>query len=140
LARVLAKVWPGKVSSCRGTRGEPSAQLPSTSLVSFIQNHDHIGDRPFGERIGQLVPREASRALAAIYLLSAQVPLIFMGEEWGAKQPFLFFSDMEGELAEKIRKGRADETGKFPGIEAKGTPPDPESEDSFLRSKLRGRP
>ena len=139
LARALAEgmAWQGEIMPSSGeARGEPSPQLPSTAFVSFIQNHDHIGNRPFGERIGHLLPTGAARALAAIYLLSPQIPLLFMGEEWSAKQPFLFFSDMDGELKEKIRQGRADELTKFPGIEARGTPPDPESEESFVASKL----
>ena len=139
LGRALAEgmAWQGEFMPKEGiSRGEPSGHLPSTAFVSFIQNHDHIGNRPFGERIGQLVPPAASRALAAIYLLSPQVPMLFMGEEWAAKQPFLFFSDMDGELADKIRQSRLDELTKFPGAEARGTPPDPVSEESFEASKL----
>ena len=80
-------------------RGGPSAELPPGAFVSFIQNHDQIGNRAFGERLNMLAPPEAMRALASVYLLAPQTPMLFMGEEWGAAQPFLFFCDFSGELA-----------------------------------------
>ena len=95
-------------------RGGPSAGLPPDAFVSFIQNHDQIGNRAFGERLNCLAPPEAIRALASVYLLAPQIPMLFMGEEWGAKQPFLFFCDFSGELAEAVRKGRREEFSRFP--------------------------
>src|SRR5580698_4219652 len=90
-------------------RGEPSAGLPPSAFVAFIQNHDQVGNRAFGDRIGALAPPEAVRAISAVYLLLPQVPMLFMGEEWMASQPFPFFRDFDGELAEAVRKGRRDE-------------------------------
>jgi maltooligosyltrehalose trehalohydrolase len=115
--------------------GEPSAHLPPTAFVSFVQNHDHIGNRPLGERIGQLVPPQAARTLAAIVLLSPQVPLLFMGEEWAASTPFLFFTDPGEALADAIRAGRAEEIKDLPVPEG-ATPPDPIAEATFAASKL----
>jgi maltooligosyltrehalose trehalohydrolase len=120
-------------------RGGPSAELPPISFVSFIQNHDQIGNRAFGERLNALAPPEAMRALAGVYLLAPQIPMLFMGEEWGAKQPFLFFCDYHGELAEAVRKGRREEFSRFPEFadpERVVKIPDPCAEATFLASKL----
>jgi len=139
LGRALAEgfAWQGEFRRNENQPwGEPSAQLPPTAFVSFIQNHDHIGNRPFGERIGQLAPEQAVRTIAAIMLLSPQVPLLFMGEEVGAEQPFLFFSDVGPELADDIRQSRKEEMKELPGLEEKGEPPDPMSEDTFRACKL----
>ena len=96
LGRALAEgfSFQGEVMSYRGgPRGEPSAALPPLAFVSFIQNHDQIGNRAFGERLSAIAPAAAVRAAAAVYLLLPQVPMLFMGEEWAAPQPFLFFCD-----------------------------------------------
>jgi len=139
LARALAEGlgWQGEYMENEGRiKGEPSAHLPPTAFVSYLQNHDQIGNRPFGERISALVPPQAARTLAAIYLLSPQIPMVFMGEEWAASQPFLFFSDVGDDLAEAIRQGRDQELKEFYGHQTSELPPDPMSEDAFLRSKL----
>ena len=120
-------------------RGGPSAGLPPGAFVSFIQNHDQIGNRAFGERLNMLAPPEAIRALASVYLLAPQTPMLFMGEEWGAAQPFLFFCDYHGELAEAVRKGRREEFSRFPEFadpERVAKIPDPAAEATFLASKL----
>ena len=117
LARALAEGfgWQGEHMQHEDVdKGEPSAFLPPTAFVSYIQNHDQIGNRPFGERLTHVVPREAVRALAAIYLLSPQIPLLFMGEEWAAAQPFLYFSDMGEDLADSIRTARRAELERPP--------------------------
>jgi maltooligosyltrehalose trehalohydrolase len=140
LARSLAEglAWQGEWMEHEGrNKGEPSAYLPPTAFVGYIQNHDQAGNRPFGERITELAPREAVRALAAIYLLSPHIPLVFMGEEWGASQPFLFFSDVGEDLAEAIRKARQDELkGTLPPADNRSDPPDPMAEQTFLSCKL----
>jgi maltooligosyltrehalose trehalohydrolase len=73
--------YQGESSRHGKKRGEPSADLPSGAFISFVQNHDQVGNRAFGERIGQLAPPEAVRAAAEIYLLAPQIPMLFMGEE-----------------------------------------------------------
>jgi maltooligosyltrehalose trehalohydrolase len=140
LARALAEGlgWQGEFMQHEGrNKGEPSTHLPPTAFVSYVQNHDQIGNRPYGERIAQLVPVQAARTIAAIYLLSPQIPMLFMGEEWAADQPFLFFSDIGEDLADAIREGRLEEMRDFYDAPPKGTPPDPMAEDTFARSKLR---
>ncbi len=120
-------------------RGGPSAGLPPTAFVSFIQNHDQIGNRAFGERLNSLAPAETIRALASVYLLAPQIPMLFMGEEWGATRPFLFFCDFKGKLADAVRKGRREEFSRFPEFadpERAAKIPDPLAEATFLASKL----
>src|SRR5690349_6989817 len=120
-------------------RGETSTHLPATAFVSFIQNHDQVGNRAFGERLGMLVPGEKLRAVAAVYLLAPQIPMLFMGEEWNARQPFLFFTDFHGDLAEAVRKGRREEFARMPefaGAAREGKIPDPQDPATFERSKL----
>jgi malto-oligosyltrehalose trehalohydrolase len=90
-------------------RGEPSGALPPTGFINFLQNHDQIGNRALGERIDVLADAPALDAALAITLLAPMPPLMFMGEEWGARTPFPFFCDFHGELAEAVRKGRRKE-------------------------------
>ena len=117
-------------------KGEPSAFLPPTAFVAYAQNHDQIGNRPFGERLCHLVGSDRARMCAAIYLLSPHIPQIFMGEEWAAKEPFLFFSDVGDDLAEGIQEGRKAEMDAFPRRAGQVTPPDPMAKASFDASKL----
>src|SRR5262249_31305931 len=93
---------------------EPSAHLPPTAFVNFMQNHDQIGNRAFGERISAIVRSpEALRAANAVLLLAPSPPMLFMGEEWQAPQPFPYFCDFEPELAGKVREGRKREFSRF---------------------------
>ncbi len=135
LAQGLA--WQGEYMKHEGrNKGEPSAFLPPTAFVSYAQNHDQAGNRPFGERVSHLVSPACARLWAAIYLLSPQIPMLFMGEEWGARQPFMFFSDSGEDLANAIRLGREKEMATFPRREGQGAPPDPMAEDTFRTCKL----
>jgi malto-oligosyltrehalose trehalohydrolase len=121
-------------------RGDPSAHLPPTAFVNFLQNHDQVGNRPHGERIAALAPEAAARAATAIVLLAPSPPLLFMGEEWGSTQPFLFFGDYEPELAEAVRRGRRAELEHFTaalGENPGEPPPDPMGEAAFAASRLR---
>jgi maltooligosyltrehalose trehalohydrolase len=139
LARGLGQgfVYQGEPSRNRkgAPRGEPSADLPPLAFVDFLQNHDQIGNRALGERISHFADPAAVRTMEAILLLSPHVPLLFMGEEWGASTPFLFFCDLHGELAEAVRQGRRREFAAFfadPAAEV----PDPLAETTFARSRL----
>jgi maltooligosyltrehalose trehalohydrolase len=113
IARSLGSgfVYQGEASEHRGgkARGEPSGGLPPTAFVNFLQNHDQIGNRAFGDRLENHVKPEAIEAALAITLLAPSIPMLFMGEEWGSKVPFPFFCDFKGGLAEAVRKGRRDE-------------------------------
>jgi 1,4-alpha-glucan branching enzyme len=120
-------------------RGEPSAALPPDAFVAFIQNHDQIGNRPFGDRLTAIASPDAIRAIAAVYLLLPQIPMLFMGEEWGATQPFPFFCDFEPDLADAVRRGRRAEFARFPDFHDPATReriPDPTAEETFAAAKL----
>ncbi len=142
LARALAEgfAYQGEMMPYRGSaRGEPAAHLPPGAFVAFIQNHDQIGNRAFGDRLGRTAKPQAMRALAAIYLLLPQTPMIFMGEEWGAAQPFPFFCDFDGELAEAVRNGRRAEFARFPEFQdpaQRDRIPDPLAQSTFDSAKL----
>jgi maltooligosyltrehalose trehalohydrolase len=142
LGRALAEgfAYQGEMMPYRDApRGGPSAELPPDAFVSFIQNHDQIGNRAFGERLSTLVPPNVIRALASVYLLAPETPMIFMGEEWGAREPFLFFCDFGGALGDAVRKGRLEEFSRFPDFadpERVERIPDPTAEATFLASKL----
>lgn len=142
LGRALAEgfAYQGETMASSGrVRGERSAHLPPGAFVAFIQNHDQVGNRAFGERLGAIAPPQAVRALAAVYLLLPQVPMLFMGEEWCATQPFPYFCDFEGELGEKVRTGRRQEFASFPEFkdpEQRESIPDPQAEETFRSAKL----
>ena len=143
LGRALAEgfAFQGEVMPYRGhPRGEASAHLPPAAFVAFAQNHDQIGNRAFGERLSTLAPPEAVRACAAALLLSPQIPMLFMGEEWAATQPFLFFCDFGAPLAEAVREGRRAEFARFPAFRDPATRariPDPLDETTVASSTLR---
>jgi malto-oligosyltrehalose trehalohydrolase len=143
LARCLAEgfAYQGEVSPfSKEARGEPSGHLPPSCFVDFMQNHDQVGNRAHGERLASLADQDKLRLLASILLLAPSPPLIFMGEEWGCHQPFLFFCDFEGELGDAVRKGRREEFARFAAFadpKARARIPDPLSEQTFKRSVLR---
>jgi malto-oligosyltrehalose trehalohydrolase len=133
LCRSLAAgvAYQGERSPYRGRpRGEPTQHLPPTAFVTFLQNHDQIGNRALGERIHALAPPEAVRAATALHLLAPQLPLLFMGQEWGATRPFPFFSDLGPPLGEAVSEGRRREFARFSAFAdpaARARIPDPQS-------------
>jgi maltooligosyltrehalose trehalohydrolase len=139
LARGLAEgfIYQGQASLYPGSkpRGEPSAHLPPTAFVAFLQNHDQIGNRAFGERLATLADPHALRAAVALLLLMPQIPLLFMGEEFGVTQPFLYFTGhLTAELADAVREGRRQEFARFSAFqdpEQRARIPDPNAEQSF---------
>jgi malto-oligosyltrehalose trehalohydrolase len=142
LGRALAEgfAFQGETMEYRGRpRGEPSGHLPAERFIAFVQNHDQIGNRAFGERIGALAAPESVRAAAAVYLLLPQVPMLFMGEEWNAGSPFPFFCDFGPELGDKVREGRREEFARFPEFQdpaQRERIPDPQSDATFASAKL----
>jgi maltooligosyltrehalose trehalohydrolase len=126
----------------RETRGERTAGLPPGAFVSFLQNHDQIGNRAFGERITTMADARGVRAAMAILLLAPSPPLLFMGEEFGAKEPFLFFCDFEKGLAEAVAAGRRDEFARFVRFsdpDSRADIPDPNAATTFEASRLDWR-
>ena len=134
LCRALAEgfAYQGEGSRHLGRpRGERSGDLPPSAFINFLQNHDQVGNRPRGERLSQLTRAEALRAAAAVLLLAPSPPMLFMGEEWGAPEPFPYFCDFEPELAGKVRAGRLREFAHF-----QGHAPDPCEAGTFASAHL----
>ena len=146
LGRLLAEgfAYQGEPSSHRDgkTRGEPSAHLPPSAFVAFLQNHDQVGNRAFGERLSHLADPLKLSLARAVLLLSPQIPLLFMGEEWSASSPFLFFVDFSDDdhLAAQVRDGRRREFSRFRAFADKSAAekiPDPTVAATALKSVLR---
>ncbi|HEY5636088.1 MAG TPA: malto-oligosyltrehalose trehalohydrolase [Burkholderiales bacterium] len=144
LGRALAEgfVYQGEPSAFSGgrPRGEPSAGLPPQAFIHFTQTHDQVGNRAMGERLhAQSDPLLEPAALACL-LLAPQPPMLFMGEEWAASTPFLFFCDFGPELAEAVTQGRRGEFGRFAAFadpQAQARIPDPNLAATFEASKLK---
>jgi maltooligosyltrehalose trehalohydrolase len=140
LARTLRKVFfhDGRWSAFRQrTHGRPvdTAHLPGWKFVTYLQNHDQVGNRATGDRISATLSPGLLACGAALVLCSPYTPMIFMGEEWGARTPFQFFSFMpDAELREATRRGRYAEFAEHGWDEA--DVPDPNDEQTFLRSQL----
>jgi maltooligosyltrehalose trehalohydrolase len=128
-------VYSGHVSAYRGRRhGAPLGEFEGRRLVVFSQNHDQVGNRMKGERLAALVPFEKLKLAAGAVVLSPNLPLLFMGEEYGETRPFLYFvSHSDPSLIEAVRRGRREEFARFLW---EGEPPDPQGEAAFSDSKL----
>jgi maltooligosyltrehalose trehalohydrolase len=114
--------------------GQPAADVPADRFVVCIQNHDQVGNRAGGERLSVLVEPAALRLAAAVLLLSPYVPLLFMGEEYGETNPFLYFvSHGDADLIQTVREGRRREFAAFGWA---GEIPDPQAESTFTNSCL----
>ncbi len=127
--------WDGRP---RGKAVRGAGVLPHR-LVYCIQNHDQVGNRALGTRLSHLVDMDSYAAASMLLLFLPAVPLLFMGQEWASKAPFLFFSDHDSELGEAVRKGRREEFATFAAFanpEERAKIPDPQAEETFLRSKL----
>jgi maltooligosyltrehalose trehalohydrolase len=121
------------------SRGSIGSHLPPQSFVHCLSNHDQTGNRALGERLHQLIPPAAYRALSMLLCLSPATPMLFMGQEFGAGTPFQFFTDHHDELGRAVTKGRRKEFASFPEFskpEAQKKIPDPQAESTFLNSKL----
>ncbi|WP_026381437.1 malto-oligosyltrehalose trehalohydrolase [Afifella pfennigii] len=142
LIRVLAEgfAYQGEVSEhWNGPRGVASAGQPPAAFVTFLQNHDQTGNRADGERLTLLAEAGMLRLLQAIHLLSPQIPLLFMGEEYGETAPFLFFTDFSGDLADAVREGRRREFAawaRFSDPQSRQAIADPNDPQTFERSRL----
>jgi maltooligosyltrehalose trehalohydrolase len=143
LGRCLTEgfAYQGEISPYRQgkKRGEPSAHLPPLAFVSFLQNHDQIGNRALGERLRTLCDPWELKICIALLLLAPSPPLLFMGEEFGCITPFCFFCDFEPDLAQNVTKGRREEFARFTrfnSAEERMKIPDPNSKETFLLSKI----
>jgi malto-oligosyltrehalose trehalohydrolase len=131
--------YQGDTSRHRGgrVRGEPSGTLSPVAFVNFLQNHDQIGNRPLGDRLSAKIDPAPLMAALAITLLAPMPPLLFMGEEWDSTQPFPFFCDFAGDLAEAVRRGRRREFAEAYARFGDAVP-DPLAEESFVLPSSTG--
>ena len=143
LGRTLAEGfgYQGEASAHRSgrKRGEATDGLPLTAFINCVQNHDQIGNRALGERLGVLVPSPVLRLEVICLLLAPSIPMLFMGEEFAASTPFLFFCDFGAELALKVVQGRRSEYADFEQFrtpEGQASIPDPGAIATFHASKL----
>jgi maltooligosyltrehalose trehalohydrolase len=120
-------------------RGTPGLRLPRTAFVAFLQNHDQVANSARGERCQSQASPGALRAMTALLLLAPATPMLFMGQEFCATSPFLYFADHHPELSAMVRKGREEFLSQFPSLAApemvEGIP-DPADPETFRRSKL----
>jgi malto-oligosyltrehalose trehalohydrolase len=147
LARVLSEgfAYQGETSKHRNgePRGTSSEDLPPSAFVLFLQNHDQIGNRAFGDRLIETTDPKAVEAAIALQLLCPQIPLVFMGEEEDSRSPFQFFTDHHGELADAVREGRRKEFASFAAFSdsaRREAIPDPNAAETFERSRPRPGP
>jgi maltooligosyltrehalose trehalohydrolase len=132
-----AYVYDGQHAAYRGRRhGRPVVGLPATAFLGYLQDHDQVGNRAAGERSSHLLPPPLLKVAAALVLTAPFVPMLFMGEEWGASTPWQYFTDHEDAgLADAVRKGRREEFRAF-GWDPDDVP-DPQDPATFERSRLR---
>lgn len=139
LARCLREgfIYQGEQSRHGRNRGEPSAHLSPTAFVAFLQNHDQVGNRAFGERLIHLTDIDALKTATILLLLSPMIPLLFMGEEWGSERPFQYFTDHEPVLGKLVRDGRQNEFkdfSLFADEKVRLGIPDPNARSTFINS------
>lgn len=139
LAEALAEgvIYSGQYAPSRGRRhGNSFRGIPAHRLIVCTQNHDQVGNRALGDRLSTLVTPARLKLAAAVLLLSPYLPLIWMGEEYGETNPFLYFiNHPDQELVKAVQQGRKAEFAAFMPQD-QGEPPDPASEETFQRSKL----
>ncbi len=137
LAKALNQgfVHDGGWSTFRGrSHGRPPAGVSAAQFVAYLQNHDQIGNRAVGDRAAASLSDGLLAAGAALLLLSPFNPMLFMGEEWGARTPWQFFSDHDAELGRAVSDGRRAEFASH-GWSAQDIP-DPQALSTFVNSKL----
>ena len=115
-------------------QGRPVEGLPAWRFLGYAQNHDQVGNRAKGERLCHLVNEGRAKIAAALVITAPFVPMLFQGEEWAASSPFQYFTDHEAELGKLVSEGRKKEFAAF-GWNPDEIP-DPQDEQTFLRSKL----
>lgn len=139
LAATLRQGWfyTGQLSKHRDMpRGAHADDVAPPRFVYCIENHDQVGNRAQGDRLHHTIGLDAYRAASALLLLSPYTPLLWMGQEWAASTPFLFFTDHHEELGRLVSAGRRAEFAKFAAFTSTEVP-DPQARSTFDRSKLR---
>jgi maltooligosyltrehalose trehalohydrolase len=138
VADAIAHGWfyRGAVSAYHGrARGTQTSGLPSAAFVACLQNHDQVGNRAFGDRLHHAIEPAAWRAISLLLLGLPETPLLFMGQEWAATAPFLYFTDHGRDLGDAVDRGRRQEFARFSTFGAAGIPR-PQDPETFTRSRL----
>jgi maltooligosyltrehalose trehalohydrolase len=136
LAKVFERGWvfTGQYDPYLDRRqGRDPAGLGGERFVVCSQNHDQVGNRPFGDRLAALVGPDLDAVAGVLVACSPFLPLLFQGQEWGETRPFLYFTDHGPALAASVREGRRAE---FAAFDWGGKVPDPNDPATFERSKL----
>lgn len=139
LVATLRQGWfyTGQYSTfLRRSRGAPAPDIAPPHFIYCIQNHDQVGNRALGDRLNHTVELSGYRAATVLLLCSPYTPLLWMGQEWAASAPFLYFTDHNPELGRLVTKGRRSEFASFTAFSGTEVP-DPQADATFLRSKLR---
>jgi maltooligosyltrehalose trehalohydrolase len=142
VATTIRRGWffSGQHSAYRGApRGTDPAGIPPERMIVALQNHDQIGNRALGERLNHQIEPEVFRAASALLLMAPETPLLFMGQEWGAGTPFLYFTDHEPDLGRRVTEGRRAEFATFAAFadpRARARIPDPQAHSTFDASRL----
>jgi maltooligosyltrehalose trehalohydrolase len=142
LARTIRLGWfyTGQHSTYRGTsRGTDPADVPLEHMVICLQNHDQIGNRPFGDRLNHAIDPALYRAVTVLLLTAPETPLLFMGQEWAASTPFLFFTGHDADLGARVTLGRREEFAQFRAFQdadLRSRIPDPQAAATFEASRL----
>ena len=121
-------------------RGTDPSGLPPERFVVSLQNHDQVGNRALGDRIHHLLGPASYRAAVTLVLCAPETPLLFMGQEWAATTPFLYFTDHPAELGVLVTEGRRREFAAFEGFRdpaARARIPDPQALSTYRASQLR---
>ena len=143
LARTIQQGWlfTGQLARRSGqARGSDASRVPMYRFVVCLQNHDQVGNRALGDRLHERVPPDGWRAASALLLTVPMTPLLFMGQEWAASTPFLYFTDLEAALGEQVTEGRRREFTAFPEFSderGQHSIPDPQARSTFESSQLR---
>lgn len=120
-------------------RGTPVLDIAPAHFVNFLDNHDQIANSGRGDRIHAQTSPGVYRTLTALLLLAPNTPMLFMGQEYAAAQPFLYFADNEPELAASVLEGRINSLGQFPSLATsamKNEMADPSDRLTFERCQL----
>ncbi len=143
LARCIDRgfYYEGQAWGAKGKpRGAPADAMPASAFVYCLQNHDQVGNRALGERLHHLAPLDLYCAMSALLLFLPATPLLWMGQEWGASTPWLFFTDHPPELGARVTEGRRGEFKSFAAFADEATRakiPDPQAEATYRDSQLR---
>ena len=141
LLKTMREGWlfTGELQKDGIPRGTPGADIEPEHFVHCISNHDQVGNRAYGDRLSKVVPEAAYRAASALLLTGPYTPMLFMGQEWAASTPFLYFTDHHDELGRGVTEGRRKEFADFSDFrdpKKQARIPDPQALTTFTNSKL----